>query len=310
MPVPDKLFKHKSFNSDCMELIIGDYLYFANPNQFNDPLDCKVSIFDDIKDEEQLKNILSTLYQRNAEGKLKGAANNLHYNGQKTQDKISLLSKSESERMIADIYQQFDFYEDETFSITGVLANLIGKIILSGYSKGVLSLAEDCDCPLMWSHYADNHRGLCLGYTIPTNAKDKIQPINYTSNSRDIKTSQILQMLNGDANAKLEIEKAIFLRKASPWQYEKEWRMISNIGKQNASLYLSDIIFGMRCKDTTIYTIMKSLQGRDLPITFWQMTEVHQQFTLQKIEINLDDECFIYLPRCMESIANFLMKND
>ena len=306
MLVPDKLFKYKSFNSDCMELIIADYLYFANPNQFNDPLDCKVSIFDDIQDEEQLKNILSILYQRIAEEKLNNAANNLHYNGPKTRDKISSLSKSESDRMIADLYQQFDFYDDEPFSVTGTLANLIGKIILSGYSNGVLSLAQDCNCPLMWSHYADNHKGLCLGYTIPDKAKGKIQPINYTSNSRDIKTSQILKMLNGDANAKLEIEKAIFLRKASPWQYEKEWRMISKIGKQNASLYLSDIIFGMRCKDTTIYTIMKSLQGRNLPITFWQMAEVHQQFTLRKIEINLDDECFISLPRCMEAIDKFL----
>ncbi|MCP2121519.1 UNVERIFIED_ORG: hypothetical protein J2Y93_001564 [Pantoea agglomerans] len=306
MLVPDKLFKYKSFNSDCMELIIADYLYFANPNQFNDPLDCKVSIFDDIQDEEQLKNILSILYQRIAEEKLNNAANNLHYNGPKTRDKISLLSKSESDRMIADLYQQFDFYDDEPFSVTGTLANLIGKIILSGYSNGVLSLAQDCNCPLMWSHYADNHKGLCLGYTIPDKAKVKIRPINYTSNSRDIKTSQILKMLNGDTNAKLEIEKAIFLRKASPWQYEKEWRMISKIGKQNASLYLSDIIFGMRCKDTTIYTIMKSLQGRNLPITFWQMAEVHQQFTLRKIEINLDDEFFISLPRCMEAIDKFL----
>ncbi|WP_172825167.1 DUF2971 domain-containing protein [Kosakonia radicincitans] len=304
MQVPDKLFKYKSFNSDCMELIIADYLYFANPNQFNDPLDCKVSILDDIQDEEQLKNILSTLYQRSAENKLNNAANNLHYNGPKTRDKILSLSKSESDRMIADVYQQFDFYEYDTVSVTGTLANLIGQIILSGYSKGVLSLAEDSDCPLMWSHYADNHKGLCLGYTIPDKVKRKIQPINYTSNSRDIKTSQILKMLNGDSDAKLEIEKAIFLRKASPWKYEKEWRMISGVGKKNASIYLSDIIFGMRCKDTTIYTIMKSLQGRDLPIKFWQVTEVPQKFTLQKIEIDLSDESFVSLPRCLEAIED------
>lgn len=74
MQTPKKLFKYKSFNDDCMELIIDDYLYFANPIQFNDPLDCKVTIFDDVNDEEQLRNILSTLLQQNSEKKLKVAA--------------------------------------------------------------------------------------------------------------------------------------------------------------------------------------------------------------------------------------------
>lgn len=51
MQTPKKLFKYKKFNDDCMELIIDDYLYFANPAQFNDPLDCKVTILDDVGNE-------------------------------------------------------------------------------------------------------------------------------------------------------------------------------------------------------------------------------------------------------------------
>lgn len=289
-----------------MELILADYLYFANPNQFNDPLDCKVSILDDLQNEEQLKIILYSLYQKSAENKLNNAARNLHYNGSKTRDKILLLSKNEADSKIAEIYERFEFCDEGANSITETLAYLIGKVILSGYNKGVLSLAENHDCPLMWSHYADNHKGLCLGYTIPDKAKDNIQPINYTSDTRDIKVSQILDMLNGNEKAKREIEKSIFLRKASPWRYEKEWRMISNVGKQNASIYLSDIFFGMRCKDTTIYTVMKSMQDRKLPVKFWQITGTPQKFTLQKVTIALDDEDYRDYPRCLEEIYKFV----
>lgn len=309
MSVPNKLFKYKSFNSDCMELILADYLYFANPNQFNDPLDCKVSILDDINNETELKIILSELYQKNAEERLSGAAKNLHYNGPKTRDKISCLSQSEAQKMISEAYENYDFYNEGSYSITEMLADSIGSIILSGYSKGILSLAEDSNCPLMWSHYADNHKGLCLGYSIPENVKNKVRRINYTSDSREIKTSQIQRMLNGDNAAKREIEDSIFLRKASPWAYEKEWRMISNIGLQNASLYLSDIIFGLRCKDTTIYTVMKSLLGRDLPIKFWKINEIPKKFTLKMSEINFDDEDIQQLPRCMEHIYNIMKEN-
>ncbi|WP_432700689.1 DUF2971 domain-containing protein [Kluyvera cryocrescens] len=306
MQTPDKLFKYKKFDADCMDLILSDQLYFANPNQFNDPLDCKVSIVDDINDEITLKSILTGLYQRSAEEKLNHAANNLHYHGPKTKNKISSLSETEAARRISEIYEQFMFYEDDNFSITEALANLIGRLILSGYNRGVLSLAENCDCPLMWSHYADNHKGLCLGYKIPDNIKKTIHNINYSSNSRDIRTSQILDMINGNKAAKDEIERSIFLRKASSWQYEKEWRMISNVGLQNASIYLSDIFFGLRCKDTTIYTVLKSLQGREYPIKFWQLSEVHQKFTLKKEEVSLNDEHLIYFPRCLEGIDVFL----
>ncbi|HBW8271276.1 TPA: hypothetical protein MFL74_003481 [Klebsiella pneumoniae] len=138
MQTPNKLFKYKSFNDDCMELIIDDYLYFANPIQFNDPLDCKVTIFDDVNDEEQLRSILSTLLQQNSEKKLKVAAKNLRYKGPKTTDKISLLSMSETDKIISGIYSEFSFglYDYNSPTIEQVLANTIGDIILSGYNRG------------------------------------------------------------------------------------------------------------------------------------------------------------------------------
>lgn len=98
MQTPKKLFKYKKFNDDCMELIIDDYLYFANPAQFNDPLDCKVSILDDVNDEWFLRDTLSTLLQRNSEKKLKASAKNLRYKGPITAEKISILSQSEAEK--------------------------------------------------------------------------------------------------------------------------------------------------------------------------------------------------------------------
>ncbi|WP_052234639.1 DUF2971 domain-containing protein [Pectobacterium brasiliense] len=158
----------------------------------------------------------------------------------------------------------------------------------------------------MWAHYADNHKGLCLGYTIPDKIKKQVYNINYTSDLREIKTSQIRKMLNDDDIAKREIEDAIFLRKASPWEYEKEWRMISDVGLQNASIYLSEITFGLRCKSTTIYSVMKSLQDRCLPIKFYKIIEVPQKFTLDKEEVTYHDESIQDLPRCIEVIHNII----
>ncbi|MEI3658800.1 DUF2971 domain-containing protein [Klebsiella pneumoniae] len=308
MQTPKKLFKYKKFNDDCMELIIDDYLYFANPAQFNDPLDCKVSILDDVNDEGFLRDTLSTLLQRNSEKKLKASAKNLRYKGPVTAEKISILSQSEAEKIISDIYSEFSFvqYDFNIQTINQVLTSAIGNIILSGYSRGVLSLSKKDTCPLMWAHYADNHKGLCLGYSIPENTDNKIRPVSYTSEFREIKISQIRRMLDGDENAKAEIEHNIFLRKAKPWGYEDEWRMVSDVGLQNSSIYLSEITFGLRCKYTTIFSVMMSLSERQTPVEFYKIIEVPHKFTLEKERIAFDHERLQGLPRCMESLDQML----
>lgn len=308
MQTPKKLFKYKKFNDDCMELIIDDYLYFAKPAQFNDPLDCKVSILDDVNDEWFLRDTLSTLLQRNSEKKLKASAKNLRYKGPITAEKISILSQSEAEKIISDIYSEFSFaqYDFHIQTINQVLTSAIGNIILSGYSRGVLSLSKKDTCPLMWAHYADNHKGLCLGYSIPENTDNKIRPVSYTSEFREITISQIRRMLDGDENAKAEIEHNIFLRKAKPWGYEDEWRMVSDVGLQNSSIYLSEITFGLRCKYTTIFSVMMSLSERQTPIEFYKIIEVPHKFTLEKERIAFDHERLQGLPRCMESLDQML----
>ena len=58
---PTRLYKYKSFSVDSLDLLVSDKLYFANPNSFNDPLDCNPSVRDDINDVDVLKKILKRL---------------------------------------------------------------------------------------------------------------------------------------------------------------------------------------------------------------------------------------------------------
>src|SRR5262249_37228952 len=40
---------------------------------------------------------------------------------------------------------------------------------------GLLSFSEDWVEPLLWSHYAARHRGICLGFNIPRNLLEAVQ---------------------------------------------------------------------------------------------------------------------------------------
>ena len=52
-------------------------------------------------------------------------------------------------------------------------------IIRQSKSHGFISFSESWSVPTMWAHYADNHKGICLGFDLPiyrdaTKVGDKI----------------------------------------------------------------------------------------------------------------------------------------
>ena len=47
--------------------------------------------------------------------------------------------------------------------------------------KGVFSLSKTWRSPLMWSHYADEHRGICLEYDTTKIPHPAIAPVDYHS---------------------------------------------------------------------------------------------------------------------------------
>ena len=94
---------------------------------------------------------------------------------------------------------------------------------------GVLSLSETPLSPLMWAHYADMHRGVCLGFLRnPANAlgDDGItSPVSYSDIYPRVRFSEILKR-DGSIHQKL------FFTKAREWAYEREWRLLTDKGDE------------------------------------------------------------------------------
>jgi Protein of unknown function (DUF2971) len=89
----------------------------------------------------------------------------------------------------------------------------IERELLRRYDKGIVSLAERANCPLMWSHYADQHKGLCIGYSIPEDGVSGLHKVQY-GGSRLIEASAIAAMLDGNATAQQRVDAAFLTRKA------------------------------------------------------------------------------------------------
>lgn len=96
----------------------------------------------------------------------------------------------------------------------------------------------------MWSHYADNHKGFCIKYSldfgdspIKNILKCGLYKIAYSARISKV-SPRALMKLKYDANNELQVNeyltKTIYkalITKSRFWNYEKEWRLI--IGKEN-----------------------------------------------------------------------------
>jgi len=189
--------------------------------------------------------------------------------------------------------KECDIPNRERQSIIEMYEDLIKTELVVSRNVGVLSLAEDKDCPLMWAHYADDHQGFCCGYKLSDNPQQfsseyNIKAVDYEGN-RTVFTSQILQLVQDFEDVKGAINNAIYYVKAKKWEYENEYRMIGKPGLQKSPFILDSVYFGLRCKESVKFSIMSALANRDSTVQFYQMTEVKGNFDLKPEPITLTD---------------------
>ncbi len=125
---------------------------------------------------------------------------------------------------------------------------------------GVASLTTRYNDPLMWSHYALSHTGICIEYDFEEyleNLEDTkmiLFPITYSENrvTIDQKFLDKIDLKNIEKKGRKDMLKIFFeglYTKNTVWKYEDEWRSIVLL-KRNTDNYLRKIDFN---KITAIY---------------------------------------------------------
>ena len=88
---------------------------------------------------------------------------------------------------------------------------------------GAVCFTEHENNDLMWAHYGDKHRGICIEYDRKIHPFDLCRRIEYTDK---VFCLSINDTVNIEEQLKIKIHEA-FLRKSNLWNYEKEWRIVS-----------------------------------------------------------------------------------
>lgn len=137
----------------------------------------------------------------------------------------------------------------------------------------VLSLSATPTHDLMWSHYADGHRGVALVFDASNGAFALAYQVDYPPER------VLLDITCMDLTAVLH---ATLLSKRDSWKYEQEFRCIApelwepNTLRLDAQYLrfrpsqLLGVIFGAKVRPENEAEVVTWAKGRETPLTFWK----------------------------------------
>lgn len=150
---------------------------------------------------------------------------------------------------------------------------------------GVCCFTDNAEDHLMWAHYADAHRGVCLMYEIPVDfAANKYPDGDFYfvgSSSVSYGGNPFFDWLTTGDLAGLPVHDApvnavtkLITFKADSWAHEHEYRMLmSKPGRlQLEPQFLSQVIFGMNTSDEHKKKIRQIAERRNANVTLSRVT--------------------------------------
>ena len=151
---------------------------------------------------------------------------------------------------------------------------------------GAMCLSKSCTDPLLWAHYADKHRGICLGFDIPDDPH-KVFSVIY-GNERELQDPY--DLLHKAASQPLEVATDVIMRKLllknQRWQYEDEVRLLKPLEKgttfclfDDEDFALRQVILGLRCKATK-KSILNRLRGYNRDVEILKATLSSKEFQI------------------------------
>ena len=113
----------------------------------------------------------------------------------------------------------------------------------------------------MWSHYANNHRGVCVLYDVPEdylNDGESFVGLSSVSYKPNPLTSWFRTISNRMPSTEqeliTELLKVVLKSKEKSWKYEKEYRVItfSHGVKHIPKLFVKQICFGLQASNSDV----------------------------------------------------------
>ena len=160
---------------------------------------------------------------------------------------------------------------------------------------GICSLCATKESTLLWGHYADGHRGFCVGL-----GADRIRHLQELV-ARDNRLLQLVRVeyeknmpqINLFASILEDTWEAesmkVLKTKSKEWDYEQEWRLVlwnaTQVALQAGSLIVSEITLGCRVDPNRRTELLLFMDKIEAPIPVYEAVKHRTEFRFQFVKI-------------------------
>ncbi len=204
---PRFLYKFFPINDYFIDEVKNSYIWFSKPPDFNDPFDGSITLQWKATTEQYEVYLTKIAIGRMSEEKIKESSRRMSQNPE--------VAKAHLQDLVSKVMDRI----------------------------GVTCLSEINDNILMWSHYANSHKGVCIQFDLGKMVSDDhiLVRINYDDNYP-------LHNFITQGDNPTGLSKAVIGTKSSLWSYEREFRLISGVIGRNSIQRdsVTQVIFGCR----------------------------------------------------------------
>jgi len=252
--LPKCLYKYESFNTQALENLKAQSVYFASPLGFNDPYDCAIAPhIKEMTDSDVRIMRDACLRDPNIPQMVHAQMQGASLDTLRSQFILS------GKRILGDRTQNF------------------------AAERGVTCFSECNSDLLMWSHYGGKYKGFCLEFDTSQLPEFRFKKVRY---SEELPTIDLLPVVcdEGDADEVMQI----YTTKAWAWNYESEWRAFHETA---GTLYtypaaaLTGVYFGPDIGQESLEIICLILRGQNNKVRFWRGRRSSTKFRVEFEEI-------------------------
>jgi len=257
LPLPDKVYKYRTAEA-ALNVLKDQIIYLASISEFNDPFDSRIPMnFTDMADNEELQRQFAEKFL--VDGNLSTAERKNKVNNILTNGKIR--NRENLRRMEqARIKKMEEFFR--LYCLSAVPDNL-----------------------LMWAHYSDSHKGVCIGFN-PKKLIEVISPVWVAPVGYSFEYPRISVLEHPE-----KILEILLFNKSIDWIYEKEIRYVKNWQNGDCKIQIpvdsvEEIYFGCMTTKENEDKIMQVLRDKYQHVKINKFKKDNANFRLQIANAN------------------------
>jgi hypothetical protein len=226
---PKNVFKYRCNDEKSRYNLENDLVWVCSPTSYNDPYDSSISILPEMLTKHVIQGLVKEFMAKEFGSTVEAHKVEQILNAPNPALALQELIMVEIDQVPSE---RRAMYSEALAAQVKAWEEAVGRTLPASHkdSLKVCSFSGTQHSIIMWSHYADQHRGFCIEYDTESLPKEHLfvrmlYPVIYSEKLFD-GTKYYFAAIRNQKTFNVLFPALAALYKSPEWSYEKEWRLV------------------------------------------------------------------------------------